>query len=102
MKAKERIDAILKGNDKLSPLTCIICHADANTLNDIQDLIEDSGLPIQDVLDAVNKEWNKHNKGTYTTRKYFVLERGRLRLNVDPSQHITVKNFVETLEKMLK
>lgn len=98
----QQIEAILAGKTHdLNPLTCITCHAKANTLNNIHDLIEDSGVPIQTVLDKIDAKWNRRHDSSPAQNKHIILSRGRLKLNRDIHQCISVQSVVETLRETL-
>lgn len=77
---KKRLKAMAVGGRKGGPgdlgLMCLACHTASNTLAELQDLIEDAGVPIESVVAAANT-WMA---GGRTVKERFYIARGRLRI----------------------
>ena len=65
------------GSHNEQGLMCLACHAAPNTLAQLQDLMEDAGVPVESVVDAANR-WMAGGRDSVVQR--FYIKRGRLRI----------------------
>ncbi len=97
---RERLTKIARGG------CCLACGTAANTLAEVQDLLEDAGVSPEALAEAVNSKLNERHGGQKAGNQYMSVARGRLRfadrLSDERYACLSVINLFDYIEPLMR